>query len=106
MIIFCFSKPTANPHHRRSSSSSKQAAAMVPATSISSYDDILSSKPDSPPPLPDDEQDILLVDNYDKREFERTERYLTTELGCRIKLLVSKEITSMNKNKQKYIRVQ
>jgi hypothetical protein len=72
---------------------------------MSSYDDILSSKPDSPPPLPEHDQDILLIDHHDNREYQHIERYLSTEIGCPIKLLIQKEIISKNKTNQKYFHV-
>jgi hypothetical protein len=85
------------PH--RLSSSSTNPKPTTSDTTVSLYDDIISSKSESPPPLPDHEQDILLVDHQNKRE---TEDYLSHEIGCPIRLLLSKEITSKTKNNQKY----
>jgi hypothetical protein len=78
---------------------------MASATTISSYDDVLSSKPDSPPPLPEHEQDILLIDLYDKFEYLQIERYLSDEIGCPIKLLGSKKVVSEYKINQRYYRI-
>ena len=68
---------------------------------MSTYDDILSSKPDIAPPLPDNEQDIILLDSYDKDDYSQTERHLSNEIGCPVKILVSKNIFSEKKEKQR-----
>jgi hypothetical protein len=101
IIILFSSKSTPNQQHGRSSSS-KRSTPMASASAISSYDDILSSTPDCSPPLPEHEQDILLLDSYDKHEYAQVEDYLTSEIGCPVKLLTSKNIFSEHKEKQRY----
>ncbi|CAF2541619.1 unnamed protein product [Rotaria sp. Silwood2] len=87
---------------RCTSSSSKRSTPMALARELSSYDDVFSSKSDTPlpSPLPEHDQDILLLGFYDKNEYEDAERYLSDEIGCPIKLLISKNILSENKEKQ------
>ncbi|CAF0864818.1 unnamed protein product [Rotaria sordida] len=87
---------------RCTSSSSKRSTSMASGRELSSYDDVLSSKSDTslPSPLPEHDQDILLLGYYDKNEYEDVERYLSDEIGCPIKLLISKNILSENKEKQ------
>ncbi|UJR34058.1 hypothetical protein I4U23_021469 [Adineta vaga] len=96
-------KPNNNPPPPpppRASSSSRRSTPIASASALSSYDDILSSKADSSPPLPEHEQDIILLDFHNKDEYAQTERYLSNEIGCPIKLLLSKTIFSENKEKQ------
>jgi len=92
-------KSTHKEQQHRTPPSSRRSKSKTSATTIL-YDDILSSTSDSPPPLPDHEQDIILSDSRDKSEYLQTERYLSTEIGCPIKLLTSKQIISEHKNNQ------
>ncbi len=93
LFLFCFRKPAVCQQHCSSSAVKRS----ISTTSEAMYDDVLSSKADPPPPLPDHEQDILLVDRHDKREYQQMEDDLTRELGCPIRLLFSKEIISKAK---------
>jgi hypothetical protein len=93
----CFRKSGACQPHRSSPASSRSNATALEPTTPTLYDNVLSSKPEPLPPVPDHEQDILLVDHRDKREYQQMEANLSRELGYPIKLLFSKEIISKNK---------
>ena len=69
---------------------------------MSSDDDIFSSQCDLPLPLPGHEQDILIIDFYDEKEYTNVERILSHELKRSVKLIASKIICSQSKNKLKY----
>lgn len=89
-----FSKSSKN-RPRRPSSPSR-------TTNISSFDDTLTLKSEPPSPSPVHDQDILLVDYHDRQDYEEMEQCLSTEIGCPIKLLISKEVHSKFKDDQKY----
>jgi hypothetical protein len=75
-------------------------------STMSSYDDIVTTDTsDFPPPLPEHEEDILLLDFYDKHDYAQVERHLSDEVGCPVKLLISKNIFSENKEIQRYFHI-
>lgn len=85
-------KPSTNQQHCNSSSSRR--------TTSTIYDAALEPKADTAPPLPDDDQDIILFDGYDKDEHRLNESFLFEEIRCPIKLITTKQITSVNKTNQ------
>ncbi|CAF1582774.1 unnamed protein product [Adineta ricciae] len=93
-------RKSTNNQQSRASPSSRRSTPIASASALSTYDDILSSKLDTSPPLPDHEQDIILLDSYNKDDYSQTERYLSNEIGCPVKILASKNIFSEKKEKQ------
>lgn len=81
---------------------SKHSNHRPPSSSQVTNETLTTSKSEPPSPSPVHNQDIRLIDDHDKREYQQIEEYLSTEIGCPIKLLLSKQIQSEYKEKQKY----
>lgn len=69
---------------------------------MSSVDSTFTFKSEPPSPSPVHDQDILLVDYHDDRDYQQIEQDLSSNIGCPIRLLLSKEIHSKYKDDQKY----
>ncbi|CAM4756046.1 unnamed protein product [Rotaria magnacalcarata] len=91
-------KPVAN-QQRGAAASSARSIPSVSAKELASYDQIFSSKSDTPEPLPEHDRDILLLECHDTNEHDDIEHYLSSELECPIKLIMSKNILSESKEK-------
>ncbi|CAF3260053.1 unnamed protein product [Rotaria socialis] len=91
-------KPVAN-QQRGAAASSTRSMPSVSAKELAPFDQIFSSKSDTPEPLPEHDTDILLLECHDTNEYDDIEHYLSNELECPIKLIMSKNILSESKEK-------